>query len=194
MHSRFLIDAACVYGLVVAAVTPGCTSRDTAATPPSIVLITLDTTRADALGAYGQPQPTSPRIDTMAADGLLFEQAVVSVPSTLPSHATLFTGNQPYAHGVRANAGYRLTEEKLTLAEALRAGTIRGATTDVTRTEPLPDDSPLWEVPNLIITPHQSGEGPRAQERLDDLFVENLGRYVRGEPLLNEVTHTGITH
>jgi arylsulfatase A-like enzyme/thioredoxin-like negative regulator of GroEL len=89
--------------------------------PLNVVVITLDTTRADALGAYGQPKPTSPRIDAMAADGLLFEQAVASAPSTLPSHATLFTGKQPYAHGVRANGGYRLTEEKATLAEALRA-------------------------------------------------------------------------
>jgi arylsulfatase A-like enzyme/Flp pilus assembly protein TadD len=87
----------------------------------NVVVITLDTTRADALGAYGQTRPTSPRIDAMAADGLLFEQAVASVPSTLPSHATLFTGKQPYAHGVRANAGYRLSDEKPTLAEALRA-------------------------------------------------------------------------
>ena len=89
--------------------------------PLNVVVITLDTTRTDALGAYGQPRPTSPRIDAMAADGLLFEQAVASVPSTLPSHTTLFTGKQPYSHGVRANAGYRLTEEEATLAEALRA-------------------------------------------------------------------------
>ena len=80
------------------------------------------------------------------------------------------------------------------LATALRNGTIRGATTDVTRNEPLPPESPLWDVPNLIITPHQSGEGPRAQERLDDLFLDNLGRYMRGETLINEVTDTGVTH
>jgi len=104
------------------------------ARPLNVVLITLDTTRADALGAYGQAQPTSPRIDAMAADGLLFEQAVASVPSTLPSHATLFTGKQPYAHGVRANAGYRLSEEKPTLAEALRA---RGWTTEAVVAAPV---------------------------------------------------------
>lgn len=79
------------------------------------------------------------------------------------------------------------------LAEALHSGTIRGATVDVTHTEPLPADSALWDVPNLVITPHQSGDGPLAQERLDDLFVENLGRYQRGEALINEVFETGRT-
>lgn len=87
--------------------------------PRSVVVITLDTTRADALGAYGQELPVTPRIDAMAAEGVLFEQAVTSSPSTLPSHATLFTGRQPYAHGVRSNTGYRLSEENLTLAEVL---------------------------------------------------------------------------
>lgn len=89
--------------------------------PDRIVVITLDTTRADALGAYGQSDPSSPVIDAMAADGLLFEQAVTSAPSTLPAHATLFTGKQPYAHGVRSNSGYRLAEENETLAEVLHA-------------------------------------------------------------------------
>jgi arylsulfatase A-like enzyme/thioredoxin-like negative regulator of GroEL len=88
--------------------------------PLSVVIITLDTTRADALGAYGQRLPTSPRIDAMAAEGTLFEQVVASSPSTLPSHATLFTGRQPYSHGVRSNFGYRLSDENVTLAEMLR--------------------------------------------------------------------------
>lgn len=88
--------------------------------PQNVVVITLDTTRADALGAYGQSQPSSPRIDAMATEGVVFEQAVSSIPSTFPSHATLFTGKQPYAHGVRSNAGYRLSAANVTLAELLR--------------------------------------------------------------------------
>jgi arylsulfatase A-like enzyme/Flp pilus assembly protein TadD len=88
--------------------------------PLSVIIITLDTTRADALGAYGQRLPTSPRIDAMAAEGTLFEQVVASAPSTLPSHATLFTGRQPYSHGIRSNFGYRLSDENVTLAEMLR--------------------------------------------------------------------------
>lgn len=78
------------------------------------------------------------------------------------------------------------------LTDALTSGTIRGATLDVTREEPLPPDSPLWDLPNIVITPHQSGEGPRGQERLDALFLENLRRYVVGDELLNVVTETDL--
>jgi arylsulfatase A-like enzyme len=95
--------------------------------PLSIVLVTLDTTRADALGTYGQPRPTSPEIDRLAAEGAVFEACVTSSPSTLPSHASILTGLQPYAHGARANAGYALPLEHVTLAEQLRANGYRTA-------------------------------------------------------------------
>jgi arylsulfatase A-like enzyme len=94
----------------------------------NVLVITLDTTRADALGAYGQPLPATPRIDAAAADGTVFEQVRSSSPSTFPAHASLFTGQHPYAHGVRANAGYVLADESTTLAERLRdAGWRTGA-------------------------------------------------------------------
>lgn len=86
--------------------------------------------------------------------------------------------------------GEVVVEEALT--DALTSGTIRGATLDVTREEPLPPDSPLWDLPNIVITPHQSGEGPRSQERLDALFLENLRRYVVGDELLNVVTEADL--
>ena len=97
-------------------------ARDTSQSqrPPSLILITLDTTRADALGTYGQVLPVSPEIDRMAAEGVVFENAVTSSPSTLPSHASILTGLQPYAHGVRSNLGYALPPEYVTLAEILR--------------------------------------------------------------------------
>ena len=100
-------------------------SQEPAAAAPSrsqrlnIVLITLDTSRADAFGAYGQSWPTSPAIDRMAREGLLFEQATTASPSTLPSHATIMTGLFPMAHGVRSNSGYALHEDQITLAEIL---------------------------------------------------------------------------
>jgi hypothetical protein len=69
-------------------------SSAAASGPLNVLVVTLDTTRADTLGAYGQSLPVSPRIDAMAADGALFEQAVASVPSTLPSHGrTAATGS-----------------------------------------------------------------------------------------------------
>jgi arylsulfatase A-like enzyme len=92
----------------------------TSAGSPNLLLITMDTTRADALGAYGQRWDTSPHIDRLAETGVLFEYATTSSPETLPSHATIFTGTWPYVHGVRANAGYVLSDRNVTLAEVLR--------------------------------------------------------------------------
>ena len=90
---------------------------------PNVVLICLDTTRADHLGAYGHPDDPTPRIDELAEGGVLFEQCACPVPLTLPSHASLFTGTYPLVHGVRDNGGFRLADESETLAEALaRAG------------------------------------------------------------------------
>lgn len=88
--------------------------------PLNVLLITMDTTRADALGCYGQTIETTPNIDRLATEGTLFEQAVTSAPSTLPSHASILTGKQPYAHGTRSNFGYVLSDANVTLAELLR--------------------------------------------------------------------------
>ena len=73
------------------------------------------------------------------------------------------------------------------LVEALHAGTIRGAGLDVYEQEPLPEDSPLWEAPHVIMSPHVSGFTPVYDDRATDVFVTNLARFVAGEPLLNVV-------
>jgi len=84
----------------------------------NVLLVSLDTTRADRLGAYGQPESPTPRIDRLAAEGVLFEQCVAPAPITLPSHASLMTATDPFVHGVRYN-GYVLGQGSETLAEAL---------------------------------------------------------------------------
>ena len=89
------------------------------AKPPSVVLISVDTLRADALGAYGGLAPT-PSFDRFAREGVLFEKAFAPAPATAPSHATLFTGQQVQRHGVLRN-GESLPETAPTLAEAFRA-------------------------------------------------------------------------
>lgn len=76
------------------------------------------------------------------------------------------------------------------LIEALRAEAIAGAGLDVTNPEPLPNDSPLWEMDNVIITPHNAGQSPKAPRRVFELFCENLKRFVAGEPLINVVDKT----
>ena len=73
------------------------------------------------------------------------------------------------------------------LVEAIRQGQIAGAALDVFETEPLPADSPLWQMEQVIISPHVSGFTPRYDDLASDLFAENLRRYVAGEPLLNLV-------
>jgi len=73
------------------------------------------------------------------------------------------------------------------LIQALRSGAIRGAGLDVFEQEPLPADSPLWSLPNVLLTPHISGITPAYHERLMMLFSENLRRYLAGQPLLNRV-------
>ncbi|MFT5444824.1 MAG: arylsulfatase A-like enzyme, partial [Myxococcota bacterium] len=121
--------AACFVALILtggcsdgADIAPADVAKTAAATRmPNLVIITLDTTRADALSAYGQSRKTSPAFDRMAEEGVLFNAAMASSPETLPSHATIFTGKQPFGHGVRGNGGYVLANEHLTIAEAMKA-------------------------------------------------------------------------
>jgi phosphoglycerate dehydrogenase-like enzyme len=77
--------------------------------------------------------------------------------------------------------------DEAALVAALQAGTIAGAALDTFEQEPLPPESPLWELPNVIISPHHSGSSPRTTERVVELFIDNLQRFVRGEELRNVV-------
>lgn len=92
--------------------------------PPDVVVLLIDTLRADRLGCYGGDRGLSPRIDALARGGVVFEQAMSGAPQTLPSHATLFTSLYPSQHGLWYRE--RLAEERTTIAEVLRA---RGYTT-----------------------------------------------------------------
>lgn len=80
--------------------------------------------------------------------------------------------------------------DQAALVEALGAKEIAGAGLDATEPEPLPQDSPLWEMDNVIITPHHAGQSPKAPARVFDLFCENLKRFVADEPLINVVDKT----
>ena len=93
---------------------------------PNVLLISVDTLRADHLGAYGAPVPT-PTIDRLAEEGVLFEKTITPVPVTLPSHTSLFTGTYPIAHGVRDNGSFQLDQSRQTIAEAFQSAGYRTA-------------------------------------------------------------------
>jgi arylsulfatase A-like enzyme len=106
-------------------VTAGCRSAGPAEPRArNVVLVTLDTTRADRLSCYGYGRPTTPAMDAVAADGVRFEMAIAQSALTPVSHASILTGLLPPHHGLRvlyAESGYRLSEEIPTLATDLRA-------------------------------------------------------------------------
>lgn len=117
-----------VYALLYALRHPPADRRASIGRPGAIVLVTIDTLRADRLGAYGSTRGLTPHLDALAADGVRFDAAIAQVPLTRPSHATILTGRHPAAHGVRTNDGFRLPPGVPTLAEALgRAGRATGA-------------------------------------------------------------------
>lgn len=86
---------------------------------PNVILVTLDTTRADRLGCYGYPRAKTPNLDSAARRGVLFKQAATAAPLTLPAHATIMTGMYPTFHGVRINGNTALSDGQSTLAEVL---------------------------------------------------------------------------
>ncbi len=94
---------------------------------PSLLLITLDTTRADHLGCYGYAGALTPNLDALAARGVRFENAYASAPITLSSHATIMTGTFPPKHGARDNGLFKLNPGVGTLAEALKKNGYRTA-------------------------------------------------------------------
>src|SRR3978361_1963613 len=86
---------------------------------PNVLVITIDTLRADHLGCYGAPLARTPAIDRIAAEGVRCTNAISAAPITMPAHSSIFTGLFPPAHGVRDNGAYALGEGAVTLAARL---------------------------------------------------------------------------
>jgi choline-sulfatase len=122
--NRLRVAGAALLGLAALAAAVAVRARVSA--PPAqregglnVLLITIDTLRADALGCYGNVRSQTPWIDRLAARGVRFAQAQAHNVVTLPSHANILTGRLPFAHGVRDNAGFRLPQNVETLASLL---------------------------------------------------------------------------
>ncbi len=119
----------------------------------------------------------------------LCDYVVVAVPLTPETRKLIgeaeLRAMKPSAYLVNISRGG--TVDEAALLRALREGWIAGAGLDVFEEEPLPSDSPLYDLENVILSPHVSGFTLRYDERTSDLFAENLRRYLTGEPLLNLV-------
>jgi phosphoglycerate dehydrogenase-like enzyme len=118
-----------------------------------------------------------------------FDWLLVTVASTAANRHLVgeaeLAAMKPGAWVLNVTRGWVL--DQAALLEALRAGRLGGAYLDVTNPEPLPADSELWRLPNVIITPHASWASRRFGERSAELFLDNLGRYLSGTPLRNLV-------
>ena len=147
------------------------------------------------LGLRRHPERSSPFVDTMyGPDGLneMLSQAdwvVVTAPQTPETSGMIdeaaFKAMKQTASVI--NIGRGAVIQEAVLIRALQEGWIAGAGLDVFEKEPLPSDSALWEMKNVIITAHYAGSTPRYMERLLDIFIENLSRYQSGDTLVNVV-------
>src|SRR2546425_2682826 len=122
MHSKWIVGAVALLAIAIVIIVRMGSRLLPMRAAPDTLLITLDTTRADHLGAYGDRRARTPRLDRLANEGVLFERALAAAPITLPAHASLFTGLYPFAHGVRNNGNFSLNASAPTLATALHDG------------------------------------------------------------------------
>lgn len=97
-----------------------------------------------------------------------------------------FAQIKPGAHFINVGRGELVNEDAL--VDALQSHHLAGAALDVFATEPLPVESPLWQMPNVIVTPHSSGASHSAGLRSEKIFVHNVAQYLNGLPMTNEVT------
>lgn len=113
-HNTLLVVA------IAAAVSsaPGC---NPASRPPNVILVSIDTLRADHVGSYGYAKETTPSIDTFRRDAAQFDEAIAHAPSTLPSHASMLTSLLPSHHGASVANSFALDPGAITLAEILKA-------------------------------------------------------------------------
>src|ERR1700751_1886963 len=112
LSSRFFL-------LAILLLLGGC--RQTKPRRPNILIITVDTLRADPLGCYGYPAGLTPNVDALAKESIVFERAIAQVPLTWPSHAAIFTGTYPFHNGVQDFTGQPLSRSFRTLAESFKA-------------------------------------------------------------------------
>ncbi|MBA2278782.1 MAG: D-2-hydroxyacid dehydrogenase [Chloroflexia bacterium] len=144
----------------------------------------------DAQAVSGDPYldevwPVSQLDDLLTASDVV----VVAAPYTGETHhlldASRIARMKPDAYLIAVSRGGIIVEEAL--VAALTEGRLAGAALDVTEIEPLPVESPLWDAPNLLLTPHLAGASAPKERRVVEIFRDNLERFMNGEPLMNVV-------
>jgi phosphoglycerate dehydrogenase-like enzyme len=178
-----------ITGLTVGIVGLGAIGRQVAKRARGIGLSVIAQRRT------AKPGDTDPDVDELLGLGALSELAarsdaiVSAVPETADTidlfDAKLFAAMRPGSLFVNVGRGSAVVEEAL--VEALSSGQLAGAAIDVVRDEPLPSQSPLWDVPNLWISPHSATSPERFWANVHALLRENVQHYLAGEPLRNEV-------
>jgi arylsulfatase A-like enzyme len=146
----------------------------------SVVVITLDTTRADRLSPYGFMNVSLPHLERLAREGVVFDQATTVAPLTLPAHTSLFTGLLPPHHGVRDNADPPLAEETTTLADVLKSRGFRtGAFVGSVVLDP---DRGLKQGFDHYssVEPKKSRSGPEGRQRRGDAVVHDALEWLDG--------------
>ncbi|MGI8844867.1 MAG: D-2-hydroxyacid dehydrogenase [Thermoleophilaceae bacterium] len=147
------------------------------------------------IGVNRRGMSDSPHVDEVYASDRLHEvlgragALVVTLPLTDETQGMLNAEALQLIKrdAILVNAGRGGVIDEPALVQALREERLKGAALEVFATEPLPADSPLWDLPNVLISPHTAALSVRENERIDELFAENLGRYLRGEDLLSRV-------
>ena len=107
-------------GVIAATPVSAPVSIEADTTSPSVILITIDTLRADYVGAYGSKEVKTPSLDSLASDGVVFDNAYCQVPLTPPSHASILTGTYPATHGLRDFTVGQFRKGTLSLARILK--------------------------------------------------------------------------
>jgi len=147
---------------------------------PNVVLITLDTTRADRIGSYGYEDARTETLDSIASRGVRFDNAYAPMPLTIPSHSTMFTGLNPFNHGVRSNSTSVLGEEHITVAEILQgegyntAASVAAFVTSESWGFRQGFDAYLDDIPR---DPSRSGRNEWKEERSANLVVDDALRW-----------------
>ncbi len=178
---RYLFE---ISGLTLGIIGLGAVGREVARRARALGMRVLATRRA--------PGATCPEADATGSLETVLQESdfvVIAVPLTGETrgliNAAALAHIKPSAYLINVARGEVVDEPAL--VAALQAGRLAGAGLDVFATEPLPPDSPLWQLPDVVITPHQAAASPRTMERTMAIWADNLQRFATGAPLRNVV-------